>query len=209
MTRTSLSLPLAPFVVAVVFATATAACINTDPVHQAAVDALGPEFAGVPQGEFHRAGQPCVVCHGPEGPASKQFVVGGTVFFGPSESTTSPPPIGVNNVQVALEDDTQSRATVTTDGVGNFYSTTDDWAPGHPQFPLIVRIVGNANGQQYDVPMQSHIGRDGSCGNCHQLPDNTNFFKTPGIIHLSGQDNPNFKGDMCPVSPVPPEFTTP
>jgi hypothetical protein len=32
---------------------------------------------------------------------------------------------------------------------------------------------------------------------------------TPGIIHLSGQDNANYKGDNCPVSPVPPQFTQP
>jgi hypothetical protein len=186
-----------------------AACIDTDPVHTDAVNALGGEYAGIPQGEYHRAGQPCLVCHGGEGPASGKFVIAGTVFFGPSESNNAPPPIGVDNVQVSIEDDGQSVITVQTNCVGNFWSVSGDWTPGHPQFPLIVRIVGDANGQHYDVPMTSHVGRDGSCASCHQLPDDTNFFRTPGIVHLSGQDNPNFKGDNCPVSPVPPQFAGP
>jgi hypothetical protein len=41
------------------------ASCDTDPVHQAEVDALGGEVQGVSQGEYHRAGQPCTVCHGP------------------------------------------------------------------------------------------------------------------------------------------------
>jgi hypothetical protein len=188
-----------------------AACIDSDPVHTSAVNALGAEYAGIPQGQFHRAGQPCLLCHGGQGPASQKFVVAGTIFFGPSETNNAPPPIGVDNVQVLILDDTGSQPVnpPTTNCVGNFYSSPGDWAPGHPQFPLIVRIVGDANGQHYDVPMSSHIGRDGSCAGCHQLPDDTNFYRTPGIVHLSGQDNPNFKGDTCPVSPVPPQFTGP
>ena len=67
---------------------ATLAACDTDPVHSSAVDALGPEVAGVPKGPYHRAGQPCVTCHGGEGPASQQFVMAGTVFFGPGNTSS-------------------------------------------------------------------------------------------------------------------------
>src|SRR5450432_160855 len=41
-----------------------------DPVHDTAVSALGPEAPGVPKGPLHRPGQPCVLCHGPQGSAT-------------------------------------------------------------------------------------------------------------------------------------------
>jgi hypothetical protein len=59
--------------------------------------------------------------------------------------------------------------------------------------------------------MQSHIGRDPSCGDCHQYPTNLNYFQTPGIIHLAGADDPKYTGDpSCPVQPpVPAGFGAP
>jgi hypothetical protein len=183
---------------------AVAAACDTDPVHTAAVDALGPEVAGIPKGEYHRAGQPCVTCHGTEGPAHEQFTVGGTVFFGPANSI---PPIGVGNATVLLEDDTQSQFSVITNCVGNFYIQPGDW-PGHPAFPMLVTVQGAPEGMNIVVSMQSHVGRDGSCADCHQYPTQLNYFQTPGIVHLSGTDDPNFQGTdpNCPVNPVPPGY---
>jgi hypothetical protein len=181
-----------------------AAACNTDPVHTAAVDSLGPEVAGIPQGEFHRAGQPCVTCHGPEGPAKTQFSMAGTVFYGPANTS---PPIGVGNATVYLEDDSQSMFQVTTDCVGNFFIKPTDW-PGHPQYPVLVTIQGQPETANLERSMQSHVGRDGSCADCHQYPTTDNFFQTPGLVALSTSDDPNFQGtdSNCPVNPVPPGF---
>ena len=137
-----------------------------DPVHDAAVNALGPEVAGIPKGEYHRAGQPCVTCHGGEGPASTQFAVAGTVFYGPP--TTNTPPIGVGNATVYLEDDSQSQFQVVTNCVGNFWIKPSDWTP---QFPLTVTRRRPARGADARrSSMQSHIGRDGSCARLPPVP---------------------------------------
>jgi hypothetical protein len=201
------SLTLSPLGLALVLLplAAVAAACDADPVHTAAVSALGPEVAGIPKGEYHRAGQPCVTCHGGEGPASTQFSIAGTIFYGPANGNT--PPIGVGDATVVLEDDTQSQFQVITDCVGNFFIKPGDW-PGHPQFPVLVTVQGQPENTNLEVSMQSHIGRDGSCADCHQYPTQLNYFQTPGLIHLSPADDPNFQGTdpNCPVNPVPAGF---
>ncbi|HZU83977.1 MAG TPA: hypothetical protein VE987_13710 [Polyangiaceae bacterium] len=131
-----------------------------DPVHQNEVDALGGEQPSVPQGEFHRAGQPCVVCHGPEGPAKTQFVMAGTVFAAPDQL------VGLPQAEVLLVDSLGSSpppGSVVTNCVGNFFITSDLW---NPAFPVRVAVVSGQNGEQ----MIGHIGRDGSCADCHKDP---------------------------------------
>jgi len=178
---------------------AVAAC-TTDPVHQAEVDELGPEASNIPQGQYHRAGQPCVVCHGSEGPAKAQFSIAGTIFNWPGATSAL---VGAGGVTVSLEDDSQSRFQVTTNCVGNFWVNPSDW---NPQFPVLVAIAGGATTQT----MQSHIGREPSCGQCHQLQGANNYFRSPGTIYLQRTDDPNFKGDpTCPVQPPTPVGLTP
>jgi hypothetical protein len=180
----------------------TAGCV-ADPVHDSMVQGLPPEVPGVPAGELHRAGQPCLACHGGEGPASERFVIAGTVFRGPGLTA---PATGFEGAQVLLEDDSQARFTATTNCVGNFLVKPTDW-PGHPQFPVMVRVVGRAGGPSgptFDVAMQSHVGRAGSCADCHELPTAENLWRTPGLVHLAPNDDPQFKGSReCPVSPIP------
>jgi hypothetical protein len=192
-----------PLLLLLLPAAVVAAACDEDPVHTAAVNALGPEVAGIPKGQYHRAGQPCVTCHGPEGPASTQFAVGGTVFYGPAAGANAP--IGVGSVTVYLEDDSQSQFQVQTNCVGNFWIKPSDWTP---QFPLTVTVDGQPEGATLEDSMQSHIGRDGSCADCHQYPTNLNYFQTPGLIHMSPTDDPTFMGTdpNCPVSPIPPGF---
>jgi hypothetical protein len=123
----------------------------------------------------------------------------GTVFYGPGATS---PLVGVGNAQVLLEDDTHSQVTTTTNCVGNFWVKPGDW-PGHPQYPVIVRVVGQPQQTMFDVPMQSHISRQGSCAGCHQVPASGNLFETPGVIHLAPQDDSTFAGDpTCPVKPT-------
>jgi hypothetical protein len=188
-----------PTTIATLFLAAWSTSCDTDPVHASAIAALPPEAPGVPVGPLHRAGQPCMTCHGGEGPASQQFAMAGTVFYGPGDDGRF---VGVGNVQVLLEDDTQAQYTAKTNCVGNFVVQPGDW-PGHPQFPVIVRVVAQPQQTLFDVPMQSHVGRAASCASCHQLPTSADLFDTPGVVHLAPQDDPSFAGDpTCLVSPT-------
>jgi hypothetical protein len=192
-------------------ASAVAAACNTDPVHSDAVKNLGPEIAGIPKGEYHRAGQPCLTCHGGEGPAKQEFTVAGTIFYGPANQGS---PIGVGNAVVTLEDDTQAVFSVTTNCVGNFFIKPGDWPGGGPHFPLLATISSTipvpgstgAEAQTYEAPsMLSHIGRTGSCADCHQYVTQQNYFETPGLVNLTQTiDDPNYQGSdpNCPVNPV-------
>lgn len=176
MKRAALFLP--------VLAAAAAACLNTNPVHQSQVDALGGEAPGVPVGEFHRAGQPCAVCHSADGPASTSFVLAGTVFSDPNKT------IGVSGANVVFVDDSLTNFTVTTNCVGNFFVTTNDW---NPAFPVRVEILAGSS----NATMMGHISREASCANCHNDPPRAT---SPGHVWIAAQANPN--DPNCPVSPV-------
>lgn len=132
---------------------ALAACY--DPVHSDAVDALGPEVAGVPHGPTHRAGQPCTVCHGGDGPGSPEFSVAGTLYT--TLGSKVPLAAGVVTITDARG---QSRA-VQSNEVGNFYVFKSEWSP---MFPLHVSI--EAEGVRRE--MITAIGRDGGCAVCHR-----------------------------------------
>jgi hypothetical protein len=157
-----------------------------DPVHDLQVKALGSEAPNVPTGEYHRAGQPCVTCHGQYGPASTQFAIAGTIFHGPDKA------IGEDLVTIEMIDATGSQRQATTNCVGNFSIPTSDWDPA---FPVIVWIRKG----QTAPHMNSHIGREPSCSQCHKDPPS---FDSPGHIHLLPAEDNAPPPDNCPVSPV-------
>ncbi len=175
---------------AVALGVGVASCA-TDPVHQAQVDALGGEVQGVSQGEYHRAGQPCTVCHGPEGPASTQFTIAGTIFHGPVKTTAPFTAIGVDNAQVTLVDSLNSSFTAFTDCVGNFYVTSAQWTPA---FPVLVEVTSGGVTQH----MQGQISRETSCANCHTDPP---YYNSPGHIYVAQTDD-GYSPPACPVNPV-------
>jgi hypothetical protein len=158
----------------------------SDPVHDSAVSALGGEAPGIPQGEFHRAGQPCTVCHGPMGPANTQFSIAGTVFAGQNNT------VGVDQAQVLMVDSITAspKIPIFTNCVGNFSSTKDIYDPA---FPVAVGISSNGAGAQ----MVGHIGRETSCANCHKDPQGLD---SPGHVYVTVTPQPN--NPNCPVSPV-------
>ena len=156
--------PVAPFAAALVAALvpigvvalgargALAGCVDT--THDIEVQALGGEAAGVAPGPDHRPGQPCLVCHGGEGPASSHFSVAGTVYSVEKESA---PAVGA---QVQVEDITGVAFPSPTNGAGNFYISAQDW---QPTYPIQMQVsLGPANKQ-----MLTHVGREGSCATCH------------------------------------------
>lgn len=151
MQRASLGMLL----VVLAFAIGATSCI--DPVHSDAVARLGPEKAGVPEGPTHRPGQPCLTCHGGDGPGPS-WVAAGTIYQ--VRGDLSKPLVGG---LVDLEDYTGKTYTATTNEVGNFWIEEGQWAP---VFPLHVIVYDGARATK--ATMTSRIGRDGGCGLCHQ-----------------------------------------
>ena len=183
--------------------TLLAACLLvscSDPVRDGELSALPGENPVIPVGEYHRAGQPCVLCHSPGGPAADSaFSVAGTIFAQPGDA------VGVDNATVAFTDTTGSQFTVQTDCVGNFFvprpGSTAPGATWDPQFPIFVRIYKNGVSRT----MQGQIGRERSCANCHSdpLPDTAQVYSQVGHVSLyTTQDTPPPPSSTCPVSPV-------
>ena len=142
-----------------------------DPVLDKKIGDLGPEVAGVPRGEFHRAGQPCLLCHGPYGGASPQMVVAGTVFATPARKGKAPS--GVGGVIVTVTDSFGDSPVKIkkTNCIGSFYITVDEWpTAAGPGIPLAAKIeYPSVAGGTGTTPayMSTRIGRDGSCASCH------------------------------------------
>lgn len=130
-------------------------CVN-NPIHDEDVEALGPEAPGVPPGPLHRPGQPCLVCHGPYGPAPAQFSVGGTVY------ETAEPAAPAVGAEVRIEDVTGASVTLETNAVGNFYVLLRDFDPTYPIEPRVT----SADGTMVQT-MTTYIARNGSCAVCH------------------------------------------
>ncbi len=139
-----------------------------DPVHDRAVDALGPEKPGVPPGPDHRPGQPCLTCHGGQGPSSFVMSFGGTVYTSLSEDT----PAG--GAMVHVLDDRMRTFDTPTNCVGNF------WIPARqfqPVFPAQVAIQwGSAT-----AVMRTEMRLDGSCNSCHVQPESAS---SPGHVWM-------------------------
>jgi hypothetical protein len=184
ITRAGLHLPAALFA-ALGCAALAASC--ADPVHDKLVNDQGGEIAGIDPSEFHRAGQPCTVCHGTEGPAKTTFSMAGTIFFGPNAS------VGAEGVNVEMIDSLGSNFIAVTNCVGNFFVTPDEW---NPAFPILVQVQ---EGTGSVTPMRSQISRESSCANCHKDPPN---YDTPGHIHTRSSDPAKpFIDPNCPVNP--------
>jgi len=140
-------------------AVVSVAC-NDNEVHDEQVAALGPEQPGVPPGPTHRPGQPCVTCHGGSGPAKSQFSIGGTVYETQGQLTPS-----VGSTVVIEDIDGNVWTTSPTNSAGNFYVYLSDFAPHYPTQPTVVPEDGSQT-----ILMATHIGRDGSCADCHANP---------------------------------------
>jgi hypothetical protein len=144
-----------------------AAC--ADATHDEQVQALGGEAPGVAPGPEHRPGQPCLVCHGGEGPASSSFSVAGTVYALFKESA---PAVGA---QVQIEDINGGVFRSPTNAAGNFYVTTSQWQPTYP-IQMQVSLMAATN------VMLTHVGREGSCATCHQAASGP---ASPGPVYVA------------------------
>lgn len=137
---------------AVAFGVLAVAC--ADPVHDRAVDALGPEASGVPKGPTHRPGQPCLTCHGGDGPSVLVMSFGGTVYAHETGREAGASAI------VRVVDADQRTYETPTNAVGNF------WIPRRafePAFPVTAAVTLG----QYSRVMRTAMRLDGSCNSCH------------------------------------------
>ena len=135
-----------------------------DPVHDTRVDSLGGEQGSA--GPTPRPGQPCLACHGGDGPAGAELAIAGTIFQ--SAAPSSPPVVGAT---VTVFDATQvadggAPHSATTNGAGNFYFRKSDWSPVYPLHDISVSFPGIAS----PTLMGTTVGRDGSCATCHFDP---------------------------------------
>lgn len=169
-----------------------AGCPN--PVQDRRIEELGGECSDVPESEFHRPGQPCVLCHGQYQKDSPVMSIGGTVF------ATKSSPTPVEDVEILLTDanGTSPPNPVMTNCIGNFFIDADDWTPA---FPIHAEIVC-PNPDDVDEPrrlvMGTRITRDGSCAGCH-IDKPGDRRDSPGWIYcaVTSPMNPYIVRDTC------------
>ena len=142
------------------------------------VEELGDEVEGVPLA-FHRAGQPCVLCHSVYGGAEPRMSVAGTIYSvkgmvaNPDGTGTAVPSPPVGGVEVVMFDSFGNKMQVKTDCVGNFHLTPDQWDPFFPlyaeiQFPLPkVDPTSPEPAVTRRAAMGTWIQREPSCNACH------------------------------------------
>lgn len=150
-------LGLAVLVAFVVFGACSVVEDVLDPVHAQAVAALGPETFGLGKGPTHRPGQPCLTCHGGQGPGSPDLSVGGTVY------KTQPATEWLEGAIVTLTDAEGTIRQLTTNRTGNCLIGKNEWAPVYP-----MRVTVSFAGVSID--MVTHVGGSGSCTDCHTDP---------------------------------------
>ncbi len=179
---------------------------NLDPVHRTGVSSLGEEKSAdyPPESAYHRPGEPCALCHSGKGPADTQFVLGGTVFWGPDAYDAR-----VDNAYVRVLDANKTKRCFVTNCNGNFFVTADEFAK--ITFPLLVSVErtkdpGKDESTLVIRRMSSHIGREASCATCHiqGLRD----FASPGQIRMYNTEA-EFKEKNIPLVDCPPpeEYT--
>jgi hypothetical protein len=154
-------------------ASAVLLATGCDPVHSAAVAALGGEAPGVRRGPLHRPGQPCELCHDGAFGDPQEFIVAGTIFLRSSGLE------GVGEAAVALTDAVGSKYVASTNAAGNFYVVPSEWSPLYPIQSIVVSYT------DLSATMYTDIGRQTSCATCHFDPPGAN---SPGHIALLADD---------------------
>ena len=174
-----------------------------DPVHDAAVKALGDEEPDIPQGPYHRAGQPCLTCHGGQGPADTRLAIAGTVYLG-ADDTQKKSSQGADKTLVRIKDANGSIKCFVTNCKGNFVVRPEDFP--RLTFPLLTSIQKVAGGVSKVRIMNSRIGREGSCAYCHKPPfdvgNRRQLYDTEAQIPDSFTSNEPCPPDGEPEGPI-------
>ena len=124
----------------------------------------------------HRPGQACVDCHSKYERAKPELAVGGTIFSETGKGFLKPVP----GVFVTINDSGGATYKACTNKAGNFYITKDDLQGIDDfAFPMTVKVAGTT--------MQSLIGRERSCANCHKLASNDRLDRDPNVDPATGR----------------------
>ncbi len=151
----------------------------TDPYVGTQIEALGPEVEGFEESEFHRPGQPCLVCHSEGAGIDPLLSFAGTLFFRPGGDSA---PFVVPDYTVEILDSKGLKFRAKSNRCGNFFIARKDFVPAFPvRASLLASAPGDANKLITNVVMTSRIGRDGSCARCHVTPANAS---SPGEIFV-------------------------
>lgn len=156
------------------------------------IAALGDELPNVKPSEFHRPGQPCVLCHGEYLRENPIMSVAGTVYGFPADQN----PLPVKGVTVTLTDAFGDQHSAGTNCAGNFFIKVEEWDPAFPLRAELEYPVPDSAGGTKRVVMSTRISRDGSCAGCHVGPPNQG---SPGWVTCA-EANPN--------PPFPPQEST-
>lgn len=143
----------------------------SDPVHEAAVEALGPEAPGVEPGPEHRPGQPCLLCHGED--EEPRFAFAGTVYAGPDDRT----PVPGATVQVIGAN--LRSATVRTNCAGNFYALAEEFDVVFPATTTVSLTT--------DAVMKTVMHRSADCNGCHRGAPGPD---SPGPVWVAPESTP-------------------
>ncbi len=152
-----------------------------DPVRERQIAALGGETPGIPHGPLHRAGQPCGLCHGPEGPDNPEFSLSGTIYRG--VSSRSP----LKGATIHFIDSTGEQRTTESNCAGNFFVRKSEWSP---TWPIWSKIEYSAK----VVEMTSAVFREMSCSACHADPASPS---TVGHLYFA-EDESTLPEATCP-----------
>jgi len=158
---------------------------------------LGDEDPNVPPGEFHRPGQPCLLCHGEYLREEPVMSVGGTIYAVPT-NTADERPLPVKGVKVKLTDSFGDSHVTGTNCAGNFFIPESEWKPAFPLRAEIEYPVPGSLETTKRVVMSTRISRDGSCAGCHVGPPNQG---SPGYVFCAEtQPTPAFdpQDPACP-----------
>jgi hypothetical protein len=133
------------------------------PVNDDEKEALGGECSDVPESDFHRPGQPCLVCHGEYDRATPVMAMAGTIFATPGQATP------VEGAEIILTDSngTSPPNPVVSNCIGNFFIDSDDWTPAYPVHAEIICPNPDDTDKPRRLVMGTRIARDGSCAGCH------------------------------------------
>lgn len=153
---------------------------TVDPARERQIAALGGETPGIPHGPLHRAGQPCGLCHGPDGPDQPEFSLAGTAYRGPSSLAP------FQNVIIRFIDSTGAQYETTSNCAGNFFVRRSEWSPNWPVWSKLEYLI-EGGASPTVIEMTAAIFRETSCSSCHADPASPS---TVGHLYFAEDETP-------------------
>jgi hypothetical protein len=145
------------------------------------IEALGGEFPGTTPSQFHRPGQPCVLCHDSYEGAEPELSIGGTLFYFPPDGAGFP--VTTPGFVVSIVDSKGKSFNAEVNCFGNFFIEKSVFEPAYPILTEVLQRDEETGELRTNQQMNSRIGRDGSCAACHVDPKS---WLSPGPVFVAG-----------------------